>query len=138
MPEGPEFSQRMYVRAAKFEENVDLLMRTVALSVDQAVVMATPVDTGRARANWIVSIDAPAAGTTDEVGAAAALAQGAKVIAQYGDGMRTIHITNNLPYIKRLNEGWSAQAPAGFVEEAVAAGVKAVRGAQLLPTEGSR
>ena len=29
-------------------------------------------------------------------------------------------ITNNLPYIKRLNEGWSKQAPAHFIEQVIA------------------
>jgi formaldehyde-activating enzyme involved in methanogenesis len=32
-------------------------------------------------------------------------------------------VSNNVPYINRLNEGHSAQAPAGFVQQAVAKAV---------------
>ena len=32
---------------------------------------------------------------------------------------KTIFVSNNLPYIKRLNEGWSTQAPIGYVDDAL-------------------
>ena len=31
----------------------------------------------------------------------------------------TVYISNNLPYIQRLNDGYSQQAPENFVESAV-------------------
>lgn len=31
----------------------------------------------------------------------------------------TLYLANSTPYIKRLNEGWSKQAPARFVEMTV-------------------
>jgi hypothetical protein len=37
-----------------------------------------------------------------------------------------MHITNNLPYIVRLNQGYSAQAPAGYVEQGVLAARRAI------------
>lgn len=115
-----------------------------ALAADQAVVLATPVDKGRARSNWLVELDAPArttvepyapglGGNTGGANAAAAIAQGQATIALYnGDRNTAIAISNNLPYIGRLNEGSSLQAPAGFVEKAVQAAVKQVQGARLL------
>ena len=143
MAEGNVFSKRMYARAERVEKNISITMRRVALAVDQAVVLATPVDEGRARANWVVGIDDPNRALVDDFpmgeegssGAAAAadsIARAAAVIAQYGVDSREIYISNNLPYIKRLNEGWSAQAPAGFVEEAAQAAAKAVLGSRLL------
>lgn len=107
--------------------NADRLVRRCALAVDAAVVIATPVDTGRARANWQVEVGQEATGVLDEVDKSGqgALATGARVIQSYKGGS-SINLTNNLPYIERLNDGWSAQAPAGFVERAVQIGVDAV------------
>ena len=45
---------------------------------------------------------------------------------------QTVYISNNVAYIGRLNAGSSAQAPAGFVEEAVSTGVSAIQGARVL------
>lgn len=108
-------------------DNADRLVRRCALAVDAAVVIATPVDTGRARANWQVEIGHAASGVVNEVDKSGqgAIASGAKVIQAYKGGS-SINLTNNLPYIERLNDGWSAQAPAGFVERAVQIGVNAV------------
>lgn len=138
------FADRMRKRAKGVEDNADKLVRTVALAVDATVVMATPVDEGRARSNWQVALDGPATGTiepyspgregsTGGENSRAAIEQGKQAIAGYkGGSSSAIHITNNLPYIKRLNDGWSAQAPAGFVEQAVLTGVDAVKGSKPL------
>jgi hypothetical protein len=115
-----------------------------ALAADQAVVLATPVDKGRARSNWLVELDAPARttiepyvpgenGNTSGPNTAAALAQGQATIAGYnGDRNSGIAISNNLPYIGRLNAGSSRQAPAGFVEKAVQAAVRQIGTVRLL------
>lgn len=137
-----EFSGRIRIRAKRIEENAEALVRKVAVAVDTAVVVATPVDEGRARSNWQVGIgeapegvrDAYVPGKDGDTGAAnaqQAIEQGKRIIKFYSKG-NTIHITNNLPYIQRLNDGWSAQAPAGFVEKAVVIGVAAAQGAGSL------
>lgn len=139
-----QFAGRIRVMGKRLEENADALTRKTALAVDGAVVIATPVDEGRARSNWQVNLDGPAQGTipayepgqegsTGGANSRAAVEQGKSVIGQYKGGTGSaIHITNNLPYIKRLNDGWSGQAPAGFVEKAVLVGVAAVQGAGSL------
>lgn len=123
-------------------DNTDKLVRKVALAVDAAVVLGTPVDTGRARSNWQVELDAPAEGKIDTYGqnaAAVSVAKATETIQKYdGDNHTELHITNNLDYIGRLNDGWSAQAPAGFVESAVLAGVDQVKGAKLLVSKGGK
>lgn len=129
------FSKRMLDLAVEVEANAAQAVRKVALAAESAVVLATPVDTGRARANWLVEIDRPAEGTVepiDQSGNAAIQAAAAKV-AEYVPGVSAaIHLTNNLPYIQRLNDGWSAQAPAGFVQEAVLAGVRALSSVKIV------
>lgn len=130
-----DLSKKMAAVAAKAQRGADKIVRKVALAIDQTVVMATPVDTGRARANWIASLDAPvlsASEATDKSGGKP-LAQAQGVIGAYkGETNVSIHITNNLPYIGSLNDGSSAQAAAGFVQAGVRAGVRAVQGSRLL------
>ena len=127
----------MRVTGRTVSDNATDLVRRVALTVDSELVYSTPVDTGRARSNWQVEIDRPASGTVDPVPAAVALERAAATVQRSMPGS-TIHITNNLPYIGRLNEGWSAQAPAGYVETAVLAGALRVRGAKLLVKKNGR
>jgi hypothetical protein len=118
-------------------ENSSRLVRKVALSIDSTVVHGTPVDTGRARANWFAELGAPHKGTTEQVSpsGAEAIAAAAVVIDQYKSG-QTIHLTNNLAYITRLNDGWSAQAPAGFVQTAILNGIGQVPGVKLTEKNG--
>lgn len=140
------FSKRIRLIANTVEENSNQLTRKVALAVDAAVVMATPVDTGRARSNWQVELNAPASGVKDAytpgteqstsgANAREAIEQGKGVISQYKNG-NVIHITNNLPYIGRLNEGYSAQAGANFVEKAVHIGIQAIKNVKLTEKGG--
>lgn len=73
---------------------------------------------GRFRGNWQVTFDRPAVGAIDRVDKAgtATLAAGREVLAHYDSGeYESIWFTNNVPYAKRLEYGWSKQAPAGIV-----------------------
>lgn len=83
----------------------------------------TPVDTGWARANWIPQIGKPAdaaVGDNESVGVAqAAQSQGEGQLAFYRLNSGSVYITNNVPYIMRLNDGYSKQAPSGFVQAAI-------------------
>jgi hypothetical protein len=143
-----DFARRIVVRADNVPEEVNRIKRLCALAIDQTVVLATPVDTGRARSNWLVSLGDPRDDTIppyapiphliessgsrigEHENAQAAIEQGKGEIALARAG-QDIHLTNNLPYIQFLNEGRSAQAPAMFVESAIQAGVAAVAGAKL-------
>lgn len=115
----------------ELEEKTILAQRKVVLAVDAAVVLATPVKSGRARSNWIPTIGtaSDAVITKDEDkydktgGEAIAAAQGIAEGIKFGS---TVYISNNLPYINRLNQGHSQQAPAGFVEKAVQAAKGAI------------
>ncbi len=141
-----EFSRRMGVLAGRIGGNTTRLVRKTALAADQAVVSGTPVDTGRARSNWIVELNGAAGeddiigpyvagegGSTGDSNVAAALAQGEAVISRYVSGQdQSIHITNNLPYIGALNDGSSAQAPANFVQEAIMEAVQAVNSSRII------
>ena len=128
------FSRRMEVLARRAGTGTDSTVQRVAVLVNQTVVTSTPVDTGRARANWYVGINRPVTEAMQEDkdpgGQQAIQRNNAKIATRKHP--QTIYISNNLPYIGRLNEGYSAQAPAFFVQIAVALAVRHVRGARIL------
>ena len=122
--------------------NANQTKQKAALAIDRVVVLATPVDTGRARSNWQVSNGSPILetrqayapgenGSTAGPNSSSAIAQAEGAIARARKGA-SIYISNNLPYIGRLNDGSSAQAPAGFIEQAVAVGNQIIADARLL------
>jgi hypothetical protein len=124
------FAERMRKQAADVEPALDETLRKVALVANQTLIMATPVDTGRARANWQVSIDAPVESETVDTNAQGAIERNKGTIASYRGG--ALIIQNNVPYIGALNDGWSAQAPAGFVEKALQNAARAVAKQKVL------
>lgn len=143
MPTLGEFAHRIRRRARQVETGVNETKRKVALIVDRELVFETPVDTGRARSNWVVSLTAPVfdvrepyapgdrLGKNERANAQAAIEQGSIIIATVRPG-DDIYISNNVHYIGLLNDGFSAQAPSGFVQSAVIRGASAVRGAKVL------
>ncbi len=128
-----QFAVRIKGRAKAIPDRSDQIVREVALAADRTLVLNTPVDTGRARANWQVTLGTPAAGTVDET-TRGQTPRNAAVIAQYKGGTPNAAIfnTNNLPYIVPLNNGHSKQQPAGFVERAVDSVIRAARRARLI------
>lgn len=129
-----QFARRMTIVARGVRENTTRIVQRAALAADQAVVLATPVDTGRARANWITSIGTPrltATDATDKSGASS-IAQGADVISRWRVGLGPIFIANSVPYILRLEEGSSRQAPSGMTRFAIQAARAQFRNARVL------
>lgn len=137
-----QFAARLRAIAKGIPEKIEEGFRKVALIIDQKVVLATPVDTGRARSNWIVSLNKPVTqtiearvpgtdGSSGGANAQAAIQQGRAAVAGFKRG-QTIWIVNSLPYIGELNRGTSAQAPANFVEIAVRAGIAEARRIRIL------
>ena len=53
-----ELSRKIDIITGDFPKEVSRIMRKVALAVDQVAVLRTPVDTGRARSNWVVTLGA--------------------------------------------------------------------------------
>lgn len=123
---------------------VDALIRRVVLAADEAAVTATPVDTGRARANWIVSIGSPSAeivnpvtsgergsGAREAANTQAALDQAGDVLFVRPRGASVV-ITNNVEYITYLNDGTSRQAPHGMLPAALKAAEAVLKRAKVL------
>jgi len=113
--------------------DVNQFKRLIAFDLLGRIVERTPVDTGRARANWQVSINAPVItevrypnkesipeGKSESVIAESVKLEGGIVIADVELG-EDIWITNNLPYIEVLEQGdHSKQNTEGIVAISVA------------------
>lgn len=94
----------------------------ITLAVLSGLVKASPVDTGRFRAGWATSALTPS-DFLPEDGQASYPAPDPEEARAAMAGLKpfsTTWISNNLPYAVRLNEGWSKQAPAGFVDLVIA------------------
>lgn len=127
-----ELAERMDRLAARVTPVGNDAAKKAALTILGDLVYGTPVDTSKALSNWQVTLNAPAAGSigpyhpgehgsTYTASADAAFQAGKAVIEAKKPGQK-LYISNNLPYIGVLNDGSSAQAPAGFVERAVLLG----------------
>lgn len=107
--------------AKEAPEQARTVVRKVSTDVLTKVVLRSPVDTGRFRANWATSFGAPSYRVTadvDPTGQGAILRGRSTINRAYGD--YDIFITNSLPYAQRLEYGYSKQAPAGMVRITVA------------------
>jgi len=93
----------------KVKVSIDKAVRTVAFDAFGMVVKKTPVDTGRARGNWNISV-----GSIDYSVNENATTKKSPDIKK-GDGLKPIFITNSLEYIEDLENGTSQQAPNGMV-----------------------
>lgn len=108
-------------------KRVDFVMRKLAFDALDGMFRRSPVDTGRFRASWRVSLDSA------DLSVAPPMASGTKASKPRGtpvDGEvlagfnavkttvkrdRTIVISNNLPYAADLEDGGSPQARAGIL-----------------------
>jgi len=126
------FSDRIKARKKEFEEGIAEKMKAITLEIHADLSENTPVDTGWAASNWLIGITVPIRtplGSPENIDPSSAINAIAK-LSKYTYGKGDIFITNNVPYIQRLNDGHSDKAPAGFVEIAIskaAAKVKNVK-----------
>jgi len=120
-----QLADRLRIRALLLERNVEEVVKAAAIAADQVVVLGTPVDTGRARNNWIASVGpVPLGGERGaDPSGSQAIALARQAIDTYKIVFKKILIANNVPYIAKLNGGSSQQAPMGFTSQALAAAI---------------
>ena len=107
----------------KIEQKIDRTLnqgiRATLFEVSTAIIKDTPADTGRARGNWQASVGR---GATGDVSVGSVRSGEAKAIADVDQTVSVAvgdlyYLTNNLPYIERLEFGHSKQAPGGMVRK---------------------
>jgi|GEM_PF-279419 hypothetical protein len=127
------FSIQLDRFAEKVKLSPGLVAKRVAFDLFGRIVRRTPVDTGRARSSWNISVNTVNRAVVAEVRTHVRdqinprLVQRAKRLAASKFALQplkndfvvktgdTIWISNNLPYIVRLEQGHSRQAPSGMV-----------------------
>jgi hypothetical protein len=124
------FSADIRAWVEKTKDDADKVVRFALLTLDGKLVQRSPVGDakywkhpapagysgGRFKGSWMVSIGSPSTGISrmiDKDGSAT-LAAHASVISSAKAG-EIQYIVNNTPYAKRLEQGWSRQAPVGLV-----------------------
>lgn len=120
----------------RLADRVDDVASEAAVEVTRAIIKYlayhTPVDTSQALSNWQVSFNAPiqreitphysgVAGSTQGASAEETIRLANEILRNKVPGA-TIYIVNRLPYIQRLEDGYSLQAPAGFMAGAMLMG----------------
>ncbi len=109
--------------AADIGIEVTLVVKKLAFDIFADVVAGTPVDTGRAMNNWMMSLGTPSRRVIEQGGSKGSVrstkrAEAAATVVGLTP-FSTVWISNNLPYIAELEEGSSDQAPRGWVEAAI-------------------
>ena len=114
----------------KVKTNMDAIVRKVVIDVGSRVVEKSPVGDGlmwkskpppgyvggRFRANWQYGFNERAIGDLPDIDpSGGASTQRITMGALQSPSIGVHFLSNNLPYAKRLEEGWSTQAPQGMV-----------------------
>jgi len=107
---------------AEFEEAIEELKEQAApvlLEGFKRIVQRTPVDEGRARNNWFGTVGTETFETRPDLslGGTDSINDAVRAVTQWteADGWPSLTYQNNLPYIERLEDGYSSQAPSGMV-----------------------
>jgi hypothetical protein len=116
------FSDDMARIAKKTNASLENTIKTTAIELFSSVIRDTPVDEGRAKGNWQATLGSMAEGTVSTLdGSGSATISRMRATVGGFDLGEVIWLTNNLPYARRLEYGWSkAQAPQGMVRKNMA------------------
>ena len=120
------------------EEEHDTIFKKIALDALTKLTLKTPVLTGRARGNWQVTVGSPSQASdpskidpsggqandspnleyANRTGGDRVIGEGAVTVLD-AKSSDIIWISNNVPYIVRLEEGHSGQAPTGMLQNTI-------------------
>jgi hypothetical protein len=134
-----QFSRNIRKLGSRIENNSLILTKRIAKRTLISLVEGTPVDEGNARSNWRVSLGNPTRsiipayspgkklGIGERQNARATIQNGIAIINQLRVGLKrgtgqagtALFITNSIPYLGRLRNGYSSQQPNDWVEVAL-------------------
>jgi len=114
------FAESVTEFSKKTEKKIRQGHQLAIISLFSSVILRSPVDTGRFRANWIITADQPSKDTRMEFDKSGSYVINTVVKFMEDNKASTIYLANNLPYAERLENGWSQQAPYGMVRLSIA------------------
>jgi len=120
------FSRQIQQYAEKYNQRIEDVVTDYAIGVSLSIAEETPVgnpDTwesdpppgyvgGTARANWIPSVGQPETSPRDRTDYSGLNGELQSLREKIPGNI--FYLTNNVPYIERLEYGWSKQAPKGM------------------------
>ena len=107
-----------------YRSKIESAIKIALIECMNQLTLSTPVDTGRARWGWFVTVRSPSSEIPPEGQYSVPDVTSRANVSVSADV--TSYITNNVPYIVELNDGSSKQQPARFVERAAASAQNAV------------
>ncbi|HML75425.1 MAG TPA: hypothetical protein PKB02_13130 [Anaerohalosphaeraceae bacterium] len=104
----------------KMPAEVVRVQKSLVLQALRSIVSMTPVDTGRARGNWLVTIGGPAVASIDALDKIGqdTINKGLAQIANLPP-YQVVWISNNVDYIEFLEYGTESRPPIGMVATTV-------------------
>jgi hypothetical protein len=139
-----DFGKDVAAFAKRAGMSTEKAIKGTAISLFGAVIQSTPVDTGRARANWMIAGATPAGGTSTSTDSSGSSTINEMTAFVAGSKLTEFTLANNLPYASVLEfggypgdgpktaGGFSTQAPQGMVR------VNAARFEALLEKEAAK
>ena len=120
----------------KTDRRVNSVVKKIVIDLGTKIILRTPVGNpsmwqdpdgapvgyagGQARANWQYGNGNMPSGTLDTIDKAGSSTVNKIISGVQASRAASVHwVTNNLPYINRLENGWSRQAPQGMVRLSV-------------------
>lgn len=104
----------------RFEKEVisgsEQVIKNVFIRAGLNIIQLTPVDTFKAISNWFPARNSISTKTTEDTNGFTKRRQEVRRVAQGFKLGDYLSITNSLPYINRLENGYSNQAPSGMVK----------------------
>ena len=101
------FKKQLTFATNQMVQSIDKTWKKSVVGAFTQYVITTPVDTGSARGSYVVSQtvsqESPDSTTPTRV-----------TLQQIPDIGGAVSIYSTLPYMERLDDGWSKQAPAGM------------------------
>lgn len=140
------FSAQVTLFSKGATQKIEAVRRAVVIKLFSAVILDTPVDTGRLRGNWRVSEGKPILEATERKDKSGSLVINEVVAAANASkGDTSMFLSNSLPYAsvaeyggwhgptdKVTDDGFSRKSPKGMVRRNV------VRFAQLIKAEAAK
>lgn len=109
------FSKQLTAFVNGTNEKIDKTVKGATVTIATNIINETPVDTGAAKGNWQASVGQPKIGILDQQDPAGEKAIADAIKAIPDEAGSVVYLSNNLPYINRLEYGHSDQAPQGMV-----------------------
>lgn len=99
--------------ADKTKLSMDVVVRKTTIDITNSLIRLSPVRTGRFRGNWMIGVGSVDVSTIEAVDPDGSTTRAR--ITSVAESLRAggiVYITNSLPYARRLEYGWSKQAPS--------------------------